>query len=471
MNDAAPLENLAAHARDTHVVVIGGGIAGLVAAYECAKVGLAVTVLEAREAPGGAVRSGAVGETELDLGADGYAPTGGHVRALVDELGLADRVRSEAPTTAWVAGLPAGAAPLPPDNVLGIPANAWDPAVRRIIGWRGAWRAYLDRLRPPLTIGQQRNLGTLVRGRMGPRVVERLVAPLSVGRHGLAPADVDVELAAPGLNTALTRTGSLSGAVAQLRGAAPAGPGYETIDGGMRVLVDALAQRLVELGADVRTAAEVVRIDRVSGGGWDVVCAGEEETRIAADAVVVATPEHTARLLLARHVEGVDEAEARTTDVVTLVLDGVPDSARAAVYPLPGSHAASSVVDVTARWPSLAGAVGPDARVVRVTLAAPPAGDDDAVAAAVHAASALLDLTEPRVRAARRERFDTAPPRSARGRMDQTQRVRTVVHAVDGLAVVGAWVSGSGLAQVVPDVVAEAERVRRRALFGNEPLQ
>src|SRR5690606_30153615 len=104
-----------------------------------------------------------------------------------------------------------------------------DPAVRRIIGWGGAWRAYLDRLRPPLTIGQQRNLGALVRGRMGERVVDRLVAPLTAGRHGLTPDEVDVEIAAPGLNSALTRTGSLAGAVAQVRGSGDA-PGYETLD-------------------------------------------------------------------------------------------------------------------------------------------------------------------------------------------------------------------------------------------------
>jgi hypothetical protein len=39
------------------------------------------------------------------------------------------------------------------------------------------WRAYLDRLRPPLTIGRERSLGALVRSRMGARLRDRLVAP------------------------------------------------------------------------------------------------------------------------------------------------------------------------------------------------------------------------------------------------------------------------------------------------------
>lgn len=43
--DAEPsaLDRLAAHAHDAHVVVVGGGIGGLVAAHECAKVGIRVT--------------------------------------------------------------------------------------------------------------------------------------------------------------------------------------------------------------------------------------------------------------------------------------------------------------------------------------------------------------------------------------------------------------------------------------------
>ena len=94
--------------------------------------------------------------------------------------------------------------------------------VRRIIGWRGTWRAYLDRLRPPLTIGQERSLGRLVRTRMGEPVLDRMVAPLSLGAFSIHPDDVDVEIVAPGLNAALTRTGTLAGAVTQVRAAAAA---------------------------------------------------------------------------------------------------------------------------------------------------------------------------------------------------------------------------------------------------------
>ena len=462
----SPIESLADHAHETRVVVIGGGIAGLVAALECAKVGMRVTLLEESDVVGGTIRSGEVAGVTLDVGADGYSTAGGHVQRLVTDLGLAATVRPETGGGAWITGVPSGAAPLPGGTVLGIPANVWDPAVRRIIGWGGVWRAYLDRLRPPLTIGQQRNLDTLVRGRMGDRVADRLVAPLTIGRHGLGPSEVDVEVAAPGIGSALTRTGSLSGAVAQL--AAGAAPGFETLDGGMSQLVDALAARLADLGALVRTNARVDALERAESG-WAVT---QGDDRDVADVVIVATGERAARHLLAPHAPGVDASPERDRrlEVVTVVAAaGTANGPRvAALYPVPGTSAVSAVLEPTARWASVAERVGDARRVVRVLTYrdGPLSGtDDDAIAAAVAEASRLLkvDLAPDD---ARLDRYEPALPQSAMGQIAAAERVRAAVGRVPALAVVGEWLSGSGLARVIPDAEAEAERIRRAALFG-----
>ena len=237
MTDAA---SLARAVRSRRVLVVGGGMAGLVAAHECAKIGLRVTLLDRAPVVGGAIRTVEVGAHTLDAAVEGFSGGArGTVAALAAELGL-EVVHANLPQT-WVAGAPGGAAPLPAGGVLGIPQNPWDEHVRRIIGWRGAWRAYVDRLRPPLTIGQERSLGRLVRTRMGDTVLERLVAPLSLSTFGIHPDDVDVEVAAPGLSAALTRTGSLAGGVAQLVGERPAHPApLATVEGGIAQLVDAL---------------------------------------------------------------------------------------------------------------------------------------------------------------------------------------------------------------------------------------
>ena len=66
MTADAPLENLYDHAHATRVAVIGGGISGLVAAREFAKLGMSVTVLEASGRLGGAIRTGEVDGLTLD---------------------------------------------------------------------------------------------------------------------------------------------------------------------------------------------------------------------------------------------------------------------------------------------------------------------------------------------------------------------------------------------------------------------
>jgi protoporphyrinogen/coproporphyrinogen III oxidase len=506
----AGVEDLAAQASDTSVVVIGGGVAGLVAALECAKVGIRVTVVEASDRVGGVVRSAEVAGITIDAGAESFATRGGTVRALIDELGLGAAVVSPNPGRAWVAGLPGGgAAPLPAGGVLGIPANPWADDVRRIIGWSGAWRAYLDRLRPPLTIGHQRSLGTLVRTRMGERVLDRLVAPVTSGVYSARPDDVDVDLAAPGLNAALTRTGSLSGAVGQLVGdrtTAP-GAGVQGIDGGMARLPQALRDRLVQLGADVRTATTATALTR-RDGGWTVtvetVAAGDDPStgsgsgdgagtgeagsattvELDADAVLVATPEAAARRLLAPVVPGLarESDEPPIVELVTLVLDAPALDARprgSGVLTVPGSHTAKALTHSSAKWDWVS-AAAPGLHVVRVSFGAQgeaPAtaalDDADAAALALSEASALLGvaLRPDQLRGAHRERYTQSQPASVIGRGALQRGARAAVHKVAGLGAAGAWLAGTGLAQVVPDAVREAERVRRGALFGATPLE
>ena len=118
-----------------HVVVVGGGIAGMVAALECAKIGMRVTLLEASTALGGTIHAAEIAGHVIDVGAQGFSVRGEAVLELVAELGLGADVCSPAAGTAWVAGLPGGAAaPLPAGGVLGIPGNPFVTDVTRVIG-------------------------------------------------------------------------------------------------------------------------------------------------------------------------------------------------------------------------------------------------------------------------------------------------------------------------------------------------
>lgn len=493
---------LAARAAELRIVVVGGGVSGLVAARECAKLGMQVVVLETSDMLGGAIRSAELDGVTVDAGAESFATRGGHVRALLDELGLTERIVTPASGGAWIAGIPGvGAAPLPVGGILGIPENPFQPDVRRVIGWRGVWRAYLDRVRPPLTIGHDRSLGRLVSSRMGAAVRDRLVAPVTTGVYSAAPEDVDVDLAAPGLNAALTSVGSLSGAVQVLRDKAAQraqqapGSAVEGIEGGMSVLVEALRADLLHLGAEVRTAAPVVAVTR-SGAHWrvDVDCESEvsepgpaaqgevdrgAENTLVADAVVLATPESVARGLLASEVPAlsrVSSVPAPEIEVVTLLLNApeLDEAPRGSgVLTVPGSHSAKALTHSSAKWGWVRAAAG-GRHVVRVSFgaqgeSAATAGLDDAEAArlALSEAAALLGvpLEVTALVAAHRAGYTQSQPASIIGAGERRAAARAAIQSTPGLAAVGAWLAGTGLAQVIPDAKAEADRLRHALLW------
>ncbi|NHI15811.1 protoporphyrinogen/coproporphyrinogen oxidase [Microbacterium excoecariae] len=485
--DLAALHERAEAAR---VVIVGAGIGGLVAALEFARLGMRVVVVEAAERAGGAIRTGEVAGLTLDLGAESFATRGGHVRRLVDELGLdGEVVAPEAGAGgAWVAGVPGvGAAPLPRGGILGIPQNPFADDVRRILGWPGAWRAYLDRIRPVLTIGHADSLGQLVRTRLGSRALDRLVAPVTSGVYSASADLIDPDIAAPGLNAAVTRAGSLTGAVAALAAERRSAPGgaVEGLRGGMGGLVAALVRHLEELGSAVITSAPVARLERAEDAehAWRVVLSDPAADPLDADAVVLATEEGPARALaapFAADLEAEPPAPGPVVDIVTLVvrapeLDAAPRGT--GVLTVPGSHRAKALTHASAKWAWVRDAAGPGVHVIRVSFgsaAEPPAteGLDEAGVAqlAREEAEALLGVPIPpdRVLGARRERYAQSQPAATIGQRGQAAAAREAIRGVTGLGAVGAWLSGTGLAQVVPDAVAEADRVRRALLFAGD---
>ena len=94
--------------------------------------------------------------------------------------------------------------------MLGIPANPWDPEVRRTLGFAGSLRASLDRLLPASvgTPAEVTSVSDLVRARMGRRVLERLVEPVVGGVHSADPGLLDVDMVAPGLRAGIRTNGT-----------------------------------------------------------------------------------------------------------------------------------------------------------------------------------------------------------------------------------------------------------------------
>jgi oxygen-dependent protoporphyrinogen oxidase len=466
-------------------LVLGGGISGLLSARLLAAAGCRVTVLEAGTAWGGCVGSHVVAGLALDSGAESFATRSDAVSGLVRDLGLGARIVPPRPGGAWVQ-LPEGPRELPRTGILGIPANPWDPEVRRSLGILGSLRASLDRFLPA-RVGTARDVvsvSALVRARMGTRVLERLVSPVVGGVHSADPGLLDVDMVAPGLRDRLRAHGSLAAAVASQRRGAAAFPGGQGgsptsagqpakagsavagLEGGMHTLVDALVADLGARGVTLLTGTCAVSAGR-DGDGWQVA---SPDRTFRADLLVVAVDGPAAVDLLRDTVPGIagkKPASGPDVKLVTLVLDQ-PDLDRrprgtgVLVAPQTPGIQAKALTHATGKWDWLSAAAGPGRHVVRLSYgrvdgaggqAAGPETDDELLAASLRDAGSLLGVRISRgdVRDWDVVRWPGALPFAAVGHKARVGEIRDACAAAGGLAVVGGWVAGNGLAAVVSD--------------------
>ena len=355
------------------MVVVGGGISGLTAAWEltggaASRAGApAVTLLEASPRLGGPLRSVDFGQRVVDQGPDGFLGRRPEAVDLCREVGLGDALVPIAARGAsvWARGR---LRTLPDGHALGIPTRFWPTARSGIVGVRGALGLARDAVLPrPDTRGPigDRSIGPLVAHKLGRRIVDTLVDPLIGGIHAGSVDDMSAAATFPPLLAAAQRRGGLMRAMrAEVPTPDPDGPPlFWSLDGGMTSLVQALAAGLRERGVAVELSAPADRLER-SPGGWTIWSGG---TACEADAVVLATPAPATAALVRPHD---DEAAGllEAIDYASVVLvtfrvgaDDVPSPLQGTGFLVPrrGPHKGRDPWAVTActfldrKWPHL----------------------------------------------------------------------------------------------------------------------
>ena len=502
-----------------HVVIVGGGIAGLAAAFFLRDEPVRVTVLEGSSRLGGKLSVSEIAGIAVDEGAEALLVTRPEGTGLIAEVGLAgDRVAPGTTSSAiWTLG---ALHPLPRRQFMGVPSDLAELARSGVVSGEGAARASQDLELPPTTRDGDVPVADFVGARFGTEVVDRLVDPLLGGVYAGRSSDLSFDATMPALAAASRRYRSLAEAVGSLlpppapvpageRDGAPAGPRsggsvFTTLAGGLGQLPAFLAKAS---GAEVRTTAMTRALSPAPGApgapgagpGWRLtIGSAAAEELIDADAVILAVPARPAARLLtgvpgtSAAVTAFGEISYASMAIVTLAYPrsafprpehraergpehesesglGLGASGLSGyLVPAVDGRAVKATTFSTVKWPHLAGASTPGAEpleivrcsVGRIGEEALLQRDDDDLASL--AAAELTEATGVRGGpvANRVTRWGGALPQYTVGHLDRVARIRAAVATQPGLAICGAAYDGIG----IPACVATARTATDQVL-------
>ncbi len=291
-----------------HVAVIGGGIAGLAAAYRLRELAAAhetpvlTTVLEREERAGGSLSTIRRDGFVIETGADSMLTEKPWGLDLVRRVGLEPELiptREEFRKTYVVrAGrlveIPAGFTLLAPTRVGPILRSPlFSPLAKLRMG--------LEMFIPARRGDEDESLGSFVRRRFGREVLDRVAQPLAGGIYTADPEKLSLKATMPRFLEMERRYGSvIRGMRAAESARAARSPGVSGARWGLfvsfRTGMEALAEALVSrLEGSVRSRIEVSALAR-EADGWLVELADGE--KLPADALIIAAPSHVAARLL-----------------------------------------------------------------------------------------------------------------------------------------------------------------------------
>lgn len=462
-------------AAGARVVVVGGGITGLTAAFRLASRGYVVELLESSDGTGGKLRSGSIAGVQIDVGAEAMLARRPEAVGLARAVGLADDLRDPGTTRAglWARD---ELRRFPRPMVQGVPGDFEDLRATGILSAAELARAAEDAEQAGSPLTEDVSVAAYVGARLGPAVVDRLVEPLLGGVYAGRADELSLHACLPQLWDALTAGSSLTAAVrstvpappADPATAAPPAPVFAGIDGGVARLAAAVRTAAEAAGASIRTGVTVRELSR-RDAGWRLVCGSTRSPEIVdADAVILTCPAVPTSKLLREVAPGASTELAdipyASMAIVTLAvhrgtaLDGSGF--------LAGAGSLTAVKGATyssTKWPWIAERAGADTVVLRASVGR--RGDE---AVLQRDDDALVDLAVTDLQRVLRTtgeglgpvvdssvtRWGGGLPQYVVGHLDRVERIRRAVSEVPGLAVAGAAYQGVG----IPACIASADR-------------
>jgi protoporphyrinogen/coproporphyrinogen III oxidase len=456
-----------------HVVVIGGGIAGLAAAFFLRDEPVRVTLLEGSPRLGGKLAASEVAGVPVDEGAEALLARRPEGIALITATGLgADLVPAGVTSSAiYTRG---AMRPLPRRQFMGVPADMDELAATGVVSAEGVARARLE----SRVAAEQEDVSVTeyIGARLGAEIVDRLVDPLLGGVYAGRSEELSFEATLAPLAAAARTHPTLTEAVASLLPPAPDGsapdnsnrpaPVFVSLATGIGALPDAVAKAST---ADVRVNAMVRELARTEAGWRLTVGSAADPEYLMADAVIVAIPAAPASRLLSRTVPAasapLSEIPYASMAIITLAYraEDFPDTRRSGyLVPAVDGRAVKAVTFSTVKWPQLT-AHAP-AHIVRCSIgrvgevALLQREDRDLASLAAAELADATGITGAPI-AHRVTRWGGALPQYNVGHLDRVARIRAAIGEQPGLAVAGAAYDGIGIPACIATAQAAARHV------------
>jgi oxygen-dependent protoporphyrinogen oxidase len=455
-----------------HVVVVGGGIAGLAAAFFLKDEPVRVTVLEGSPAVGGKLSASEVAGVPMDAGAEAMLARRPEGIDLITAIGLGGGLVPAGVTSSAI--YTRGALrPLPRRQFMGVPADVAELAATGVVSPEGIERAKAETILSPSA--QDVSVTEYIGSRIGAEVVDRLVDPLLGGVYAGRSEDLSFRATLAPLAASAKKHDTLSESVSALL---PPPPSQSTdnskkppavfvsLTTGLGALPDAVAKAS---NADVRTGAMVRELVRTASGWRLTVGSAADPEYLDADAAILAVPAASAARLLKEPAPAASSALAQipyaSMAIITLAFragDFPEDQLQRSGYLVPAvdGKAVKAATFSTVKWPHLAQSAPEHAPVHIVRCSIGRSGevailqrdDEDLAALAAAELGDAIGVTAQPVDS-RVTRWGGALPQYNVGHLERVASIREAVAARPGLAVAGAAYDGVG----IPACIATAK--------------
>lgn len=250
-----------------HLVIIGGGITGLSAAWETQQRGISYTLLEASDRWGGKVVSSEMRMNDsrflVDGGPDTIVTRKPEAWDLTNELGILNQVEDPGSETRGIYVLDNGS-PQP------IPLSPFRFISSTLMTTRGKLRMMAEPIQPARKDDGDESLGDFVRRRLGEEALDKFIGPVLGGIYNTDPNIQSIMVSSPVMREMEKESGSLVLAAIQRgfrsrknkqKGAKK--PRFITYTSGLQGIVDGLVGQLT---GDLRLNSSVQSIQKTHSG-------------------------------------------------------------------------------------------------------------------------------------------------------------------------------------------------------------